>query len=79
MTYSGADVPSDHNPLVCQLKTKLKKTLPQIKSRKYDTGKLKNSEIQEKVKNALTSELKDIHTLISDPGKTWNPMEIRIT
>lgn len=77
-TYPGADVPSDHNPLVGQLKTKLKKTRPQRKSKKYDIEKLKNPEIQEKVKSALTSELKDMSACISEPDKSWNTMETRI-
>jgi len=71
LTCPRADVPSDHNLLVCQLKTKLKKTLPQRRFKKYDIEKLNNPEIREEVKDALTSELKDIHASIPEHGIEW--------
>ena len=49
-TYPGADIGSDHNPLIAKIKIRLKRATPSNTNKKeyLDWGKLKNSEMSEK-------------------------------
>lgn len=57
-TYPGADVPSDHIPLVSVIKMKLRKTRVQGRKRnRYDYSKLQDTQVQEKVKEVINREI----------------------
>ena len=80
-TYPGADIGSDHNPLVCKLSVRLKRAMPASQNKKQqliDFGKLSTQEMKEKyiwdVKNkyeALSLET-DEQEGTSAPERKWN-------
>lgn len=56
-TYPGADIASDHNPLVGVIKARLK-IMKQKTNTKYDWKKLKNPTIQSKIREELKDKFK---------------------
>lgn len=56
-TYPGADIGSDHVPLVAEIKLKLKKIRKEQKNLRIDTEVLKNSQTREQVRQELNNEL----------------------
>lgn len=58
-TYPGADIMSDHNPLVGTLKLKLKAVKKTTKKDRYDMRKLKNPDTKEKVRHHLAEQLQE--------------------
>ena len=82
-TYPGADVSSDHNPVVANIKIKLKKVQRKKKTNALDTNELKNekkkavlkNQIQDKLKNILTKTIED-----TDVNNKWkNIQEVIMT
>lgn len=55
-TYPGADIKSDHNPLVATLKLKLKR-IKRKKVKKYDLRQLKNEDTKNNVKQYIKSRI----------------------
>ncbi|XP_047996924.1 uncharacterized protein LOC125234635 [Leguminivora glycinivorella] len=57
-TYPGADVGSDHNPVVAKLKLKLKQVKKPAQNRvNFDLNKLKNEDTKNKTKGYLNNEI----------------------
>ncbi|XP_039291111.1 craniofacial development protein 2-like [Nilaparvata lugens] len=77
-TYPGADIQSDHTPLVGRFKIRLKKvTSRKVKS--YDLRKLKDPAIQQVVKNALNENLRsDINVVSIEGGLATMQEEVKI-
>ena len=80
-TYPGADINSDHNPLIAKISIKLKRAMPTSLKKKtsIDYGKLATPAMQEKylidVKNqyeVLSMETDVQETNISSSDKKWN-------
>ncbi|XP_030746013.1 craniofacial development protein 2-like [Sitophilus oryzae] len=61
-TYPGADMASDHNPVVATFKLTLKRIRQSKKSTKMDFTRLRNSETRSRVEKRLTEELQTSHS-----------------
>lgn len=60
--YPGADVSSDHNPLIARFQLQLKKMQNKHKVDKLDIEKLKSEEIREKLKQQINANLEKATT-----------------
>ena len=48
-TYNGADIGSDHNPLIARVSVRLKRAAPKVQRKELiDWGKLANKEMKDK-------------------------------
>ncbi|XP_050497514.1 craniofacial development protein 2-like [Diabrotica virgifera virgifera] len=56
--YPGADVSSDHNPLIARVSIKLKKPSQRVKPDYIDTSRLQNSKIKEELKQQINGNLR---------------------
>lgn len=70
--YPGADVASDHNPLVCKLQVKLKKVGRHTTNHRTDITKLQDDETRALVANTLKTKITDITSSSDDPMEKWN-------
>ncbi|KAI5751342.1 hypothetical protein M8J77_006574 [Diaphorina citri] len=59
-TYPGADISSDHNPLIAIIKVKLKKVPRKTQKKQMDLSKLKDKDIEKKVKNKINNKIQNI-------------------
>uniref|UniRef100_A0A8D8V3E1 Craniofacial development protein 2 n=1 Tax=Cacopsylla melanoneura TaxID=428564 RepID=A0A8D8V3E1_9HEMI len=59
-TYPGADVSSDHNPVVAIVKVKLKKVERKKPNIKLDLSKLKNTDTERNLRNKIQNGMRDI-------------------
>ncbi|KAH1028946.1 hypothetical protein HUJ05_002261 [Dendroctonus ponderosae] len=57
-TYPGADVPSDHIPVVCRFELRLKRIKKAPSKNNIDIGKLSDRNIRKQVQESLTNDLK---------------------
>lgn len=71
ITYPGADIGSDHNPLVANISLRCKLLKKPTKKRKPDIGKTHEPNIRENLKQELNR-----LCLISDPTTEENPNDI---
>ena len=70
--YRGADVGSDHNLVICELKLKLRKIYkPAKKTLKFDTMKLKNREVREKFVLTLKNRFSCLQEETDDIEEQW--------
>lgn len=77
-TYPGADVGSDHNPLVANAQMKLK-FLHKIKhSSRIDQRKIKNCQIKNQLANDLNEELEQLVLSSHEVEKQWKEIKTTI-
>lgn len=62
-TFPGADISSDHGPVICSLRIKLRKSLPKTLKKGIDISVLNNHEQRGAVKETLVTELAKINLL----------------
>lgn len=78
-TYPGADVNSDHNPVVAIIHTKMKKLLSPMKRPRIDVSKLKDQDTRLKLHaklNSRVNELQQQESLLPDePIRTWDNLK----
>lgn len=82
-TYLGADINSDHNPVVMDFKIKrFKRIKRETLAKHIDIDKLKNPEVKEKISYKIEKELKTIEARIQTEEEiqtTWNAIKNKIT
>lgn len=57
-TYPGADISSDHNPLIARMHIKFKKLVQKTDTDQIDTSRLQNLQIKEELKRRVNNNLK---------------------
>lgn len=70
--YPGADVPSDHNPLVGIVKIKLKKISNETAKSRKDISRLQDEDTRTLVAEKLKTEMLNITASEEDPMEKWN-------
>lgn len=81
-TYPGADVGSDHNPLVASMRVKMKKLIRKTQNTKIDAKRLKEPEIKQRMTEEVNKNLMRVRKQIFETNETdakWNIMETTIT
>lgn len=75
-TYPGADVNSDHNPVVVTLSIKLKKLIAPNKRPKIDVAKLHNKDTRLKLHAALNNKINELQQQVInvplEPTRIWD-------
>ena len=82
-TYPGADIGSDHNPLITSVSVRLKRAFPKVQKKEtIDWGKLQNPEMKEKylvdVRNKyelLSLETGEQETATSEQEQKWQRLK----
>lgn len=78
-TYPGADIGSDHNPIIAKLKTRLKIIKTRNKHIRLDRKKLHDPSIQEEIKQKLGRDMQRIGEELgetdSDVNKFWKTVK----
>lgn len=74
-TYPGADVPTDHNPVVCELEVRLKRIKKNPTNERIDIRKLSNSNTRQQIQESISSELNRINEHTIEVTKKWNEIE----
>ncbi|XP_072400277.1 uncharacterized protein [Diabrotica undecimpunctata] len=69
-TYPGADINSDYNPLVAQLRVRLKTLIQKQNNKRLDMDQLRNPEIKVKLTNSINSNVA-LTTNTDDIEKDW--------
>nr|XP_034830054.1 craniofacial development protein 2-like [Maniola hyperantus] len=83
-TYPGADVGSDHNPVVVEIKTKLKKIRSPKRSVSMDLSKLRNPDVKKTIKLAMNSELTRLklenttNSIALDMEQAWEKLKTSV-
>lgn len=71
-TYPGADVSTDHNPIIVRMEVKLKKLIPKQNKTKIDISQLQDPITKEQVATRINNELSQIKTTQSkNSNKKW--------
>lgn len=74
-TYPGADIDSDHNPLIAKIELKFKKTKPKTTKHSINVSSLKDPVVRQKTKREINKNLKSLtqtsfnHT---DVNRKWD-------
>lgn len=71
-TYPGADIKSDHVPLVAQLRVRLKIPIEKHKNKSLDRGQLRNPEIKAKLTESINNNLARTTATTGDIEKDWS-------
>lgn len=77
-TYPGADVPSDHNPVVCRLDVRLKRLEKKVLNNTIDIKKLSDPSIEQQVREHLSDEIRDINENTTDIREKWDKIKYTI-
>ena len=77
-TYPGADISSDHNPVVATLRLKLRK-IKRKPTQKIDIEKIQNKDRRKKIKNSLNEELNTLPNTINTGEESWQLIKRKIT
>lgn len=70
-TYPGADVCTDHNPVVCKMVLRVKRLEKKAHNNAIDIKNLSNPETEQKVREQLKKKVKDINDNTSDIREKW--------
>lgn len=70
-TYPGADVGSDHNPVVTKFRLHLQNNNRRKSNKKWDISKLQNEEIRQKVQQELAQKIQNIPTGNENIEQNW--------
>ncbi|XP_072402422.1 uncharacterized protein [Diabrotica undecimpunctata] len=77
-TYPGADVASDHNPVVCKFEVKLKKPNAKNRPETLDIRKLSNNNIKQQMQENLNTEISKILKNNNEPLEKWSEIKEEI-
>lgn len=78
-TYPGADIGSDHNPVVAVIHVRLKKINKKLFINKIDRAQLKNKTIREEVRKELHECLNNQELIGNDVEKDWSTIKTSIS
>lgn len=78
-TFPGADIRSDHNPVVVDVKCRLKKVQPKRVDRRPNVRKLAEPDTRVKVYNAINQWATDHRTRSASPDlATWTSLKVNV-
>uniref|UniRef100_A0A8D8WPG5 Craniofacial development protein 2 n=1 Tax=Cacopsylla melanoneura TaxID=428564 RepID=A0A8D8WPG5_9HEMI len=80
-TYPGADVSSDHNPVVAVIKLKLKKVARKTQKNHLDLSKLKDKNITNQLKSKIDNKIKNVkneNLMSNDVNTKWKNIQSSI-